>query len=42
MKYSTQLRQIAAWAITMTELELRLNDIDNSDLNKWGFGQVRV
>ncbi|KAJ2915717.1 hypothetical protein MD484_g4683, partial [Candolleomyces efflorescens] len=31
---------IATWAITMTELELRLNDIDASDLNKWGFGQI--
>ncbi|KAH6904943.1 hypothetical protein BKA70DRAFT_1294448 [Coprinopsis sp. MPI-PUGE-AT-0042] len=31
---------IAAWAIAMTELELRLNDLDVQVNDEWGFGQI--
>lgn len=31
---------ISAWAIVMTELELRLNDLDKKVNKEWGFGQI--
>ncbi|KAF8961867.1 hypothetical protein BDZ97DRAFT_1177690 [Flammula alnicola] len=31
---------LAAWAIAMTELELRLNTLANNVNNQWGFGQI--